>query len=65
MRPTEREMTTALLHLRAVQLGISIGELDLLTIGMLNDMFAELSNDRDGSYAQLATQEDMDIFARG
>ena len=58
-------MTTALLHLRAVQVGISIGDLDLLTIGMINDMFAELSNDRDGSYAQMATQEDFDAFARG
>ncbi|MCI9402193.1 MAG: hypothetical protein HFF04_00780 [Oscillospiraceae bacterium] len=58
-------MTTALLHLRAVQLGISVGDLDLLTIGMINDMFAELSNDREGSYAQLATQEDFDRFARG
>ena len=58
-------MTTALLHLRAVQLGISVGDLDLLTIGMVNDMYAELSNDREGSYAQLATQEDFDRFARG
>ena len=58
-------MTTALLHLRAVQLGISVGDLDLLTIGMINDMFAELSNDREGSYAQLATQEDFDRFERG
>lgn len=58
-------MSTALLHLRAVQIGISIGDLDLLTIGMINDMFAELSNDRDGSYAQLATQDDFDRFARG
>lgn len=58
-------MTTALLHLRAVQLGISVGDLDLLTIGMINDMFAELCNDRDGSYAQLATQDDFDAFARG
>lgn len=58
-------MSTALLHLRAVQLGISIGDLELLTIGMLNDMYAEALNDQDGSYAQLATQEDFDAFARG
>ena len=58
-------MSTALLHLRAVQLGISIGDLELLTIGMLNDMYAEAVNDQEGSYAQLATQEDFDAFARG
>lgn len=58
-------MSTALLHLRAVQLGISLRDLELLTIGMLNDMYAEVLNDRDGSYAQLATQDDFDAFARG
>lgn len=58
-------MSTALLHLRAVQLGISLRDLELLTIGMLNDMYAEALNDRDGSYAQLATQDDFDAFARG
>ena len=58
-------MTTALFHLRTVQLGISLSELDLLTIGMVNDMYAEAANDTDGKYARLATQEDMDAFARG
>ncbi len=58
-------MTTALFHLRTVQLGISLSELDLLTIGMVNDMYAEAANDKDGEYARLATQEDMDAFARG
>ena len=55
-------MTTALFHLRTVQLGISLSELDLLTIGMVNDMYAEAANDKDGEYARLATQEDMDRF---
>lgn len=58
-------MTTALLLLRAAQLGISISDLDLLSIGMLNDMYAEAYNDEHGDYAQLASQEDMDAFARG
>lgn len=58
-------MTTALLHLRAVQLGISMRDLELITIGMLNDMYAESINDSEGSYAQLATQDDFDRFARG
>nr|DAE59865.1 MAG TPA: hypothetical protein [Caudoviricetes sp.]DAS69404.1 MAG TPA: hypothetical protein [Caudoviricetes sp.] len=54
-------MTTPLFLLRCVQLGISISELDLLTIGMVNDMYAESSND-DYKYAQIATQEDFDRF---
>ena len=36
-------MTTPLFLLRGVQLGISIR--DLLTIGMVNDMFVESRND--------------------
>ena len=57
-------MTTALFLLRAVQVGISLSDLDLLTIGMLNDIYAEAYNDQEGEYAQLATQEDMDAFVR-
>ena len=60
---TEREMTTALLLLRAAQLGISVADMDLLTIGMITDMYVEAANDRDGSYARVATQEDFDSFA--
>lgn len=54
-------MTTPLFLFRCVQLGISIRDLDLLTIGMVNDMYAENSND-DCKYATLATQEDFDKF---
>ena len=54
-------MTTPLFLLRCVQLGLSIRDLDLLTIGMVNDMFAECRND-DYKYATLATQEDFDKF---
>ena len=61
LRPTEREMTTPLFMLRCVQLGISIRDLDLLSIGMINDMFAESRND-ECKYAILATQEDFDRF---
>ena len=57
-------MTTALFLLRAVQLGISLRDLELLTIGMVNDMYAEANNDAEGEYATLADQEDMDAFAR-
>ena len=54
-------MTTPLFLLRCVQLGIRISELDLLTIGMVNDMYAESRND-DEDYPELATQEDFDNF---
>ena len=54
-------MTTPLFMLRCVQLGISIRDLDLLSIGMVNDMFIENGND-DCEYDMLASQEDMDRF---
>ncbi|MCH3999417.1 MAG: hypothetical protein LKF15_02705 [Lachnospiraceae bacterium] len=54
-------MTTPLFLLRCVQIGLSISELDLLTIGTVNDMYAEMSND-DYDYAEIATQEQMDRF---
>ena len=43
------------------QIRLSISELDLLTIGTVNDMYAEMSND-DYNYPALATQEQMDRF---
>ena len=52
-------MTTPLFLLRCVQLGLSIRDLDLLTIGMVNDMFAESRNDEYKGYKEIATQEDM------
>ena len=59
----DREMTTPLLLLRAVQLGVQIGEMDLLTIGTINDMYTEMQNDENqGSYSTLASQDDMDRF---
>lgn len=54
-------MTTPLFLLRCVQIGLSIRDLDLLTIGMVNDMYAESGND-DCKYARLASQEDFDNF---
>lgn len=56
-------MTTPLLLLRAVQLGVHISEMDLLTIGTINDMYSEMQNDENGEvYSTLASQEDMDAF---
>ena len=55
------EMTTPLFLLRSVELGISIRDLDLLTIGLVLDMWTEKSNDG-VKYKRLATQEDFDKF---
>lgn len=54
-------MTTPLFLLRCVQLGISIQDLSLLTIGLVNDMYAESGND-ECKYREVATQDDFDRF---
>ena len=54
-------MTTALFLLRAAQLGVSIADLDLLTIGMLQDMYIEAINDG-ASYDRVKTQEENNRF---
>lgn len=55
LHATDRPMTTPLFLLRCVQLGISICDLDLLTIGMVDEMYAESSNDEYKGYALIAT----------
>ena len=52
-------MTTPLFLLRCVQIGLSLRDLDLLTIGMVNDMYAESRNDS-YDYREVATQSDFD-----
>lgn len=54
-------MTTPLFLLRCVEVGISIRDLDLLTIGTVLDMWTEKAND-DMEYEQVAQQEDFDKF---
>ena len=54
-------MTTPLLLLRAVQLGVHISEMDMLTIGEINDMYAEMQRDEE-SHEMLACQDDFDRF---
>ena len=56
-----REMTTPLFLLRCVEIGISIRDLDLLTIGLVLDMWTEKGNDG-ATYSKIATQEDFDKF---
>lgn len=50
-----------LFMLRCVQLGISIRDLELLTIGMVEEMFIERRNN-EVKYAVKASQADMDRF---
>ena len=57
-------MTTPLFLLRCVELGISVRDLELLTIGLILDMWTEKDNDG-ADYeetARPATQEDFDSF---
>ena len=54
-------MTTPLFLLRCIEIGISICDLDLLTIGMVMDIWTEKGNDS-VTYDNLATQEDFDKF---
>lgn len=55
-------MTTPLFLLRCVQLGISLSELELLTIGVINDMFSERENDEYTGWTEVADQADFDLF---
>lgn len=54
-------MTTPLFLLRCVQIGLTLSDLDLLTIGMVNEMFIEKDND-EATYEFKATQDDFDRF---
>ena len=54
-------MTTALFLLRCIEIGISIADLDLLTIGMVMDIWTEKGNDGT-TYDNVATQEYFDKF---
>lgn len=47
--------------LRAVQIGLSIADLDRLEYGFVIDLLTESGNDG-ADYAVLATQEDIDRF---
>ena len=55
-------MTTPLFLLRCKQLGLTLTELDMLTIGIINDMFTERENDDFDGWTEVAGQADFDIF---
>ena len=50
--------------LRCIEIGISIRDLDLLTIGMVLDIWTEKGNDNEdyGSVIRQADQSDFDRF---
>lgn len=54
-------MNTAVYLLRAVQLGLSMMDLENLEEGIIVDMMTESANDT-AEYKELASQEDMDRF---
>lgn len=54
-------MTTPLFLLRCLEVGLSLSDLDDISIGMVNDMFVEKSNDN-YDWKEIASQEDFDKF---
>ena len=54
-------MNTAVYFLRAKQMGLSIDELEQMTVGFLIDMITEGAND-EAKYTEKATQADFDKF---
>ena len=58
---TTREMTTALFLLRCMEIGVSIADMDLLTIGMLIDIFHEKGLDGEKP-TYMAGQAQFDRF---
>lgn len=56
-------MTGALFTLRALQVGLRLSDLDELEEGQVMDIIIESGNDS-AEYDFVATQEDMDDFAK-
>ena len=61
MRPSARPESTALLLLRCTQIGLSMSDLDELTLGMVYDIFTERAND-EYEWGELPTAEDIANF---
>lgn len=57
-RAIDRESTTGLFLLRAAQIGLSMADLDLISVGTVYDMIIERQND-DFEYAIIGTAEDL------
>lgn len=56
-----REQNVALFTLRAIQIGLTLEDLDYLSHGQVLDIITESIND-DVKYEYLATQEDFNRF---
>lgn len=54
-------MTTPLFLLRCIEVGVQVSELDLLTVGLVLDIWTEKNNDG-AEYRVVASQEDFDKF---
>ena len=54
-------MNTAVIVLRAIQVGLSLADLDYLDYGELVDILTESTNDQ-ADYPEVATQNDYDQF---
>lgn len=54
-------MSSALFLLRCTELGLSMADLEDLSVGMVNDMFVEKAND-DYDWKIIANQRDFDRF---
>ena len=61
-----RSMTTALFLLRSAQIGLTMADLETLTVGMVLDMITELDRDnteeKGGAVVRIANQSDFDKF---
>lgn len=57
-RPIDREFNTALYLKNALAIGLSVKDLEYLTVGMVFDLVTERLNDS-YEYAYLATQDDF------
>lgn len=64
IKPTTREMTTALYTLRAKQAGFTLEELCSVSVGFINEILIESSNDS-FKYPEKADQGDIDSFFGG
>ena len=57
-------MSVALFLLRCTEVGLSMSDLDELTVGMVYDLFVEKSYDS-YDWKEIASQEDFDRFQEG
>lgn len=63
MTQSDRQLNTAVFLLRCTEVGLSMTDLDHLTVGMVIDLFTERLNDQEEpNTTRKATQKDFDKF---